>query len=440
MALRPNILIITTDQQSASMMSCSGNPYLKTPSMDRIASWGTRLEHAYTSNPVCSPARFSWYTGRMPSSIGLRKNGIPLETLPEEVHRGGLGNLLKDAGYSTWFGGKQHFPSDLSATTLGFENFENDARDELAKESARHISSFPKDQPWLLAANFINPHDICYQAIRSFKKTEQEQSLVERGKVEIEELEVALSTFTEKDSCPPLPDNFEIPDDEPKAIQWLVDERPFKKSARKEWGEKEWRQHRWAYHRLTERVDEQIGIVLDALEQSGHLENTLIIFTSDHGDHSSAHRLEHKTTFYDESARVPLLIAHPGSGVGGVINRSWVSNIGLDLMATCCDYAGIEKPSWNRGMSLRPLVQGKKDSDEPNGAFVESQIGYMWASKNHKYCQYDVCGFEEVLYDRVADPGEMNNWISDDRKKDVLEEHRASLKKAMAEHGELKVV
>lgn len=436
----PNILFITTDQQSADMMSCAGNSLLRTPNMDRIASWGTRVEHAYTSNPVCSPARFCWYTGRMPSSIQLRKNGTTVKHLPEEVHKGGLGNILRQAGYSTAFGGKQHFPADSTATTLGFDDYEEDERDRLAEETAEKILSFPRDKPWMLAANFINPHDICYKAIRNFQETQEEGKLVSNGGNAIRELDASLASLVDENDCPPLPDNYEIPSDEPEAIRWLVEERPFKKNARQKWGESEWRRHRWAYHRLTERVDEQIGFVLDALEKSGQLENTVIMFTSDHGDHSGAHRLEHKTTFYDESARVPFIIARPGHGTGGQVSTKWIVNAGIDLMATCCDIAGVEQPAWNLGHSLLPLIEDGERADGPTGTYVESQLGFMWATRDHKYIRYDICGDEEVLYDRVADRGEMSNWISDPTKKDVVMQHREALDTAMDQHQKLQLV
>ena len=443
---RPNILVITTDQQSHHMMSCAGNQWLRTPNMDRVAAWGTRLERGYCSDPVCVPARYSWWTGRMPSSIGMRSNHGPLERAPQEVHDGGLGHLMRAADYEVLFGGKVHTPSKIDAETLGFDYFQRDERDRLAVDAAARIRG-KHDRPWFMAVNFINPHDICYQAIRAFADEGFDRMLLKQGEVEIGELDEALqlpSGIDEKtffaEYCPPLPDNHAVPADEPRAIQSIVEQRSFRKRARAQWGEREWRLHRWAYHRLTERVDDQIGVVLDALEISGQLDETVIVLASDHGDHGASHRLEHKATFYDEATRVPLLVARPGNGVAEACDRRWISNIGLDLMATCCDYAGIEQPDYNRGTSLRPVIEGDAGAEPPAGAYGEGEIGFMWVSQDWKYCRYDAAGDEEeALYDLRNDPGEMRNVAGESDKRGIVAGHRAALDSAMAEHEALRV-
>jgi arylsulfatase A-like enzyme len=235
--------------------------------------------------------------------------------------------------------------------------------------------------------------------------------------------------------CPPLPDNHDIPVDEPEAINSLISLRGFRKKARSQWGEREWRLHRWSYHRLTERVDGQIGIVLDALEKSGQLEKTVIFFTSDHGDHSSSHRLEHKTVFYEEAVRVPLIVAHPFQCPDQIVNNEHVVNTGLDLMATCLDYAGAVQPEFNKGISLRTIVEGQ-NSTLASGAYSESQIGYMWTTAAYKYCLYDACGEEEVLYD-LNDPGETRNCAQDPEKAHILKTLRDNLNTQRRIHSEL---
>ncbi len=443
LSMKPNILIITTDQQSHNMMSCAGNPWLKTPAMDRLAAMGTRAERAYCSNPVCTPSRYSWWTGRMPSSIGVRKNGSPLKELPPEIGSGGLGHQLRKAGYETFFGGKAHTPANLSVSSLGFHYYQNNERDLLAIDTAELIRT-RSSQPWCIAANFINPHDICYQAIRAFGKSGAEKGLFERAKIEITELDKALKipegmdeeTFYDK-HCPHLPDNHDVQENEPKAIDDLINQRKFRIEARNNWSEKEWRLHRWAYHRLTERVDRQIAVVVDALECSGQMDNTVIIFTSDHGDHSASHRLEHKTVFYEEAARVPLIVVDPTQKNKGVVNQNTISNVGLDLMTTCCDYAGIETLDEHKGNSLRNLCEDNADPE--SGAYGESQIGTMWVSKTHKYCHYDQCGSEEVLYDLVTDPGETRDCSQDPDKEHILAQHRQAHDRAKEEHRGLRI-
>ena len=110
-AERPNILFIMTDQQSAGMSSCAGNPHLQTPAMDRLAASGIRFERAYATNPVCVPSRFSLQTGLMPSAIGMSQNeDAATAVVTDDMMRNSLGNLLRNAGYETVYGGKTHFP------------------------------------------------------------------------------------------------------------------------------------------------------------------------------------------------------------------------------------------------------------------------------------------------------------------------------------------
>jgi len=446
MSRRPNILIITTDQQHHAMMSGAGNRYLHTPAMDRIASWGTRFTRAYCADPVCVPSRFCWWTGRMPSAIGMSSNGAPRNPdgsrllVDEPVHRGALGHVLRDAGYTTAFAGKQHTPGGLTAESMGFANLTDDQRDRCAVECARFIRR-EHDRPWALAANFINPHDICYMAIRDFPRTDMDHAILRNGDTEMRALDEALrlpdgmseETFF-AEHCPPLPDNFEIQRDEPASIRRVVEERPFKALAREHWGEREWRLHRWAYHRLTERVDAQIGVVLDALERSGALEDTVIICTSDHGDHDGSHKLEHKTVCYDEAARVPLIIAQPGTTPAAAVEELHLAQNGIDLMATCCDYAGIAQPAHNLGHSLRPLAEARRVDDWRAGVYVESQLGHCYVTRTRKYCRYDSAGIEEQLYDLERDPGETRSVHRDSAERAALAQARQSLAKERAAH------
>ena len=411
---RPNILLLITDQQSHHMMSCAGNSYLTTPAIDSLAERGTRISRSYCSNPVCMPSRFSMFTGRMPTEVNLRYNqnkdtiALPDAELPHT-----LGHLLRDAGYACYYGGKQHIPAKLNAERIGFEYFSNDECMALAEESARIIQQ-DHEQPWFVVSSLINPHDICYQAIRSFATMEFDRGLVERGKREIAALDKALQLpegVTEEEFfetyCPPLPDNFEVQSDEPSMIHDLIAERDFRLGAREQWTERDWRLHRWAYHRLTETVDREIGVILDALEASGQLDNTLVLFTSDHGDHSASHRLEHKTVFYDEAARVPLIAQLPGQIPAGVVNETDYANTGLDLLPTICDYAGVTVPEHCRGASLRPVLEDAQAVRD--GVYAENQISYMWVSGDYKYVEYDRGENRIQLYDMKNDPGETRN-------------------------------
>jgi|SaaInlStandDraft_1057018.scaffolds.fasta_scaffold29186_2 arylsulfatase A-like enzyme len=412
---QPNILFIMTDQQSRHMMSCTGYPYVQTPAMDSLAETGVRFERAYCTNPVCVPSRFSLFTGRMPSEIKLQDNGhVRLKEIPEEIKRTGLGWPLKEVGYKTVYAGKQHFPH-MTAEELGFDVLTYDERDELAQMSAGFVAQ-EHEQPWCLVASFINPHDICYMGIRDHVEGELQEGIIRRGTVPLGELDDALAKSEEfpddefwGQHCPPLPPNHQPQDDEPEAIQALLKLRSFRANARENWDDDHWRLHRWAYAKLTERVDGQIGKLLESLKQSPHADNTLIIFTSDHGDHNASHKLEHKTIPYEEAAGIPLIINAPGGTEGKVDNKSVVSN-GLDLFPTICDFAGVDIPKHLQGHSLRPLVEGNEGLRR-EAISIECEIGNAVVSQQHMYMQCFEGEHAEQFYDFEQDPHQTRNSI-----------------------------
>lgn len=397
----PNIIYIYTDQQSETMMSCTGNGYLKTPAMDYIANNGIRFTRAYTTNPVCAPARVSMMTGRFP-------------------------------GYDLVYGGKEHLPLSLSPRALGFTDISDDERDVLPEKAAEYIKGEHK-KPYFMVISLINPHDICYMATRDFANARTLDHLRKNVKIEMETLDRALQLpegvskeqfLTEY--CPPLPPNFEPQEGEPLAIGSLLDRRQFRRSAREEYTEEQWRMHRWAYARLTEMVDAQIQSILDALKESGQEENTLVIFSSDHGDMDASHKMEHKTALYEESANIPFVAMWKGHiPPGKVNNRNLVSN-GLDRLPTVCDYAGIKAQSDPRGRSLRPLFEGK-DIEWRRTLAVESEIGRMVVSEEgYKYVKYDAAGIEECLMDLNKDPYETKHFTKVEAYSEVLSGLRKS--------------
>ncbi|MBN2376006.1 MAG: sulfatase-like hydrolase/transferase [Sedimentisphaerales bacterium] len=437
---KPNIIFICTDQQSASMMSCAGNKWLKTPAMDYIAENGIRFTRAYSTNPVCSPARVSMITGRFAASFNdnqgnpARENhgSMKIGKICDEVKTTTIAAFLQKAGYDLVYGGKEHLPQELTPKALGFQDICDDEREKLAEETAKYIKS-KHDKPYYMVVSLINPHDICYMAIRDFANTESEKNLAKRGKVEIATLDkaskipdrVSEDEFFEK-YCPPLPPNYPPQKDEPKAIDYLLEQRNFRRQARDKYTDRQWRHHRWAYCRLTEFVDSKIQTILDAIKQSGNDENTLVIFSSDHGDNDASHHLEHKTTFYQESANIPFLAMWKGQIPPGQVDNMHLVSNGLDLLPTVCDYAGIHGVSDTRGKNLRPLFEGKyiKWRDTLG---VESEIGRMVVSKdNLKYIKYDAQGLEEQLLDLNSDPHETTHFTDDPKYTSKLNKLRKS--------------
>ena len=212
----------------------------------------------------------------------------------------------------------------------------------------------------------------------------------------------------------------------------IVDQRPFKRHARQTWSTERWRLHRWAYCRLTEMVDRQIGRVLDALRETGQEEDTVVIFSADHGDMDGSHRMEHKTVLYEEAARVPLIMSWKGVTHAGQVDRDHLVSNGLDLLPTICDYAGVVPPDDLEGVSLRTLVEGTPPGDWRERLHVESEFGHMVAAGRYKYVLYDEGRDREQLVDLDSDPGEMSCVTDALELRPVLEGHRDWLRARLA--------
>jgi arylsulfatase A-like enzyme len=440
---RPNILLIITDQQQAAMMSCAGNRYVKTPAMDSLAAAGARFERAYAANPVCVPSRVSMVTGQMPSFFGVRSNAEAGIQAPAVSLKQAMGWVFRNAGYETVYGGKTHWLRGMTPESIGFRNLTGDEREGLAEACARFLQT-QRDRPFLLVASFINPHDICYMAIDDYTRAVGQAPMYPGSRIERQRLAVALKLpegVSRKDFfdrlCPPLPEDFAIPELEPECItEQYVRARMFRYYARTEWPAQRWRLHRWAYCRLTEMVDAQIAKVLSALRRAGLEEKTVVVFTSDHGDLDAAHRLEHKSILYEEAARVPLIVSFRGVTEPGWVDAEHLVSVGLDLIPTLCDYAGIDPSPALRGRSVRPLAEPREAPAWRDQVVVESQAGRMVRTGRFKYVVYAGGNHREQLMDLQRDPGEMVNLAENPKYRDVLVEHRRRLRRWVKQTGD----
>lgn len=190
--------------------------------------------------------------------------------------------------------------------------------------------------------------------------------------------------------------------------------------------DEQWRFYLWSYYRHVEMVDAEVGRVLDALEDSGERENTVIILTSDHGEGRGRHHMVGKNYLYDEASRVPFLISWPGRLPAGKQDTTHLVS-GIDIMPTICDYAGVKAPAEMTGRSVRPLIEGKQI---PWREFVAAEVagnGRMIRTPSHKYIAYADDPVEQ-LFDMRTDTGETKNLAPDSRHAPVLEAHRGLLK------------
>lgn len=408
MAKQPNILYIMTDQQSVNAMSCAGNEYLSTPAFDALAAEGTRFERAYCTYPLCTPSRASMIAGRWPHEVGITGNGQPIDAAYRNQE---LGHLLSQAGYRCAYGGKWHIPEIAVPWGHGFESI--CGFDDVAlPERCRDFFERDHDRPFFLVASFDNPHNIC-----EWRRRQN----VPWGSV---------GRPPRVEDCPTLPANFAIPPFEPEAVRIISRSNP-RIYPDDRYTPEQWRRYRWGYNRLVEKVDAQIGRVLQSLEAVGLHEDTVVIVSSDHGDAQGAHHLVQKTFLYDEATHVPLIIRAPGEPQGQV-DRHLVSN-GLDIYATICDFAGIIPPEGTHGRSLRPLVGGETpDWREYVAAETYRERhrcdGRMICTDRYKYTAYSWGAYREQLIDLEADPGEMVNLAVASKYEDILQHHRDLLR------------
>lgn len=432
----PNVLVIMTDQQSANMLSSTGNKWLYTPALDSLAARGVRFEKAYATNPVCLPSRFSLQTGLFSSVIGVRENDLPvqneyLSTL-ESLKSKSLGNVFKNAGYETYYGGKVHLPTQIDEPKpWGYQVITKDERADLAKSASDFIlNRKSNNNPFLMFLSFINPHDICYDAIKfgwpdSQLAKDTPTELLDALKIPND---VTRKEFFDK-YCPPLPVNHQPMIDEPYTVDSLINLRDFRRAVRDKWTDEEWRMHRWAYARLMEKADSLIGQVLKALDKSGLENNTIVVFTADHGDNDASHKLEHKTFFYEESSRIPFIVSYPWIKEKGIVDSVHLVSNGLDLLPTLCDLTGIKPPEGLYGKSLTPLLENRKTKSWRKHIFMENQLGYMIHTNQYKYELDDKNGSEirEVFTDLSVDPGETRNMINDSKYVNIISKLKKEL-------------
>lgn len=405
----PNILLIITDQQHIDTIAAGGCRHLRTPALDRLKTRGVSFTQSYSSNPVCSPARSSIFTGRASSETGVHVNNLPIRSdIPN------LGQWFsQESDYQTVYAGKWHIPRSFTSDIPGFKVINTgigglgylcDALTSRACEG--FLRNRSQSRAFLMVASFLQPHDIC-EWLRLNTK--------DPGQLRYKELAREL---------PELPDNFQFDRNEPEMVKRTRQARdPFKGN----WSRQQWQYYLWSYYRHIEFVDAEIGRVLQVLEDFGYAKNTLVLLTADHGEGIGHHQMVRKNTLYDESAKVPLLISLAGHIPE---NRTDTTHLvsGLDIMPTLCDYAGIKTPKMMRGRSLLAILEGKSGhGSDFIVTEVSSNRGRMVRTERYKYIKYMNDSVEQ-LFDMRRDSGETKNLAAGSQYASILAEHRKLLK------------
>ena len=448
---RPNILFINTDQHSGEAISAYGNPYLHTPNIDLLHQNGISFSKSYCTDPVCAAARSSWATGLYTSETGVPFNGGQLH--PEILD---IGQVLKKGGYRAFHCGKWHVPGrDVR------ESFEvlYYGKDHIGAGGAAYydsasthavadfLTNYDEKEPFYLQIGYIDPHDVC-----EYLHNHEEKRIpnpIEQGILSADEL-------------PPLPENFNYDERETvlhrvcrRVDDALIHSRILK--AVRDWDELHWRYLRWNYYRFIEKVDAEIGRILTLLQQTHFCDNTLVIFSADHGEACGSHQMFQKFALYEESVRVPFIISGLGDGIAVEKNKfddtHFVS--GVDLLPTVCDYADVDIPEGCQGRSLQPLAEGT-DIPWREYAYIESNYwGRAIIADDYKYItEYIPKTTEDFippgpdskqlglvqLFDKHNDPGENVNLAYEPNYQEVIDAFREKLLKHESQLNRQKIV
>jgi arylsulfatase A-like enzyme len=442
---RPNVLFLIADDLNNDL-GVYGAPVL-TPHIDRLAAAGVRFDRAYTQFPLCSPSRSSMLTGRRPNATGVTANPsakTPMsphfrERLPATVT---LPQLFKNAGwFAARIGKLYHYgvPNNIGTASLddylswdlainprGHDReihdriitigqpgnygatlswYPDDGPDEeqtdglAAVEAVRLLERFARDkQPFFLGVGFYRPHTPYVAPKKYF-------DLYPPDRISLPELSADDTSRT------PAPAYGSA-----QAVQDKMTDARRREAIQ-------------AYRASTSFMDAQVGVVLAALDQLGLRQNTIVVFTSDHGYHLHDHGLWQKQSLFEASARVPLVIAAPGARGSGRVAAGIVEL--LDLYRTLADLAGLTPAEDIDGVSLRPML------DDPAAivkqhAFSQARTGYAVRTPRWRYIEWAAGKTGTQLYDMEQDPRETRNLAADPAHaatvgelRQVLEEYRA---------------
>lgn len=432
---RPNILWYCTDQQRFDTIGALGNPHVRTPHIDRLVESGTAFTHAYCQSPICTPSRSSFMTGLYPSRLHNTRNGN--DTFPEGTPL--ISRLLADASYDCGLIGKFHLRSSglrteprIDGDGFRYWKFSHAPRDDWPEgehdyadwvraqgadlnalrespgrvpaelhqttwattRAIEFLSGDRGDRPWMLNLNIYDPHPPF-----------------------IPPKEYA-DRFSESDMPGP---HFRPSDVE---AQRKLSEADFQTESKAP-GEIGAHRAQADYYAMISLIDDQFGRLVDFLRESGQAENTVIVFTSDHGETLGDHGLLYKgCRFYEGLVRVPLVFSAPwwdgGRQCDGLAEL-------LDLSATLLDVGGVEIPDYHQGRSLLPWLSGERPPGDPIRDFVRCEYFDALAPKftqgngtfatmhrrgDHKLVVYHSLGLGE-LFDLSADPWEHENLWDD---------------------------
>ena len=423
-----NILVLMCDHHRFDALGCLGNPLARTPNLDHLAARSVRFASCFTQSPVCAPARHSLATGRYPHAHGVLTNS-------HKPHPGmfTIAHALKPLGYRRFHLGHMHWTDRDMDNGYEPEITQQMWRDTMPEEAlqryewegqsiTRRTTGGPsprtREQYW--------GYHVATESIRQIEEA------VAKG-----ERFISWTSFTE-----PHPPFFpprdmyaridqsaiQLPDQRPSDAP-LPHERILK--MQREWAhltEVEIRQVIAGYYGMVELADHYCGMVLDALDRLGIRDETIVVWTADHGDQMWEHQLFTKFNMREASVHVPLLIDVPGAEPE--VRHRLTEHV--DLFPTLCGLVGADCPPQMHGRSLVPLLQNGEPEDWKEAVF--SQIGevQMIRTSTEKLDLY--AGIPGEYFDLSEDPGEFYNRIDDPSRSSRITALHESLKKWEQDH------
>jgi len=461
----PNVLLIMCDQLNASVLSCYGGP-VETPNIDRIAREGVRFDQAVCTTPYCSPTRASIVTGMYPHAHGITVN---VGRLSRDRRRGQEGiraddvtteKLLHAAGYATHHYGKWHlWQGPLPYYTDMFRPGQEYVREMAAtfqKVRATARAGWMRWYNWALPVDTAPPFQKAVDALGGrWRNKRFAEFITKMGRLKLpleQNYEVRLADLTTQrikalgdkpflittsfngphdPNVVPSPYYDAFPADK---IELPANRRTREKRFEKQWsrqivadlGEPGLREFLRIYYGMVKMIDDQIGRILKTLDATGLADHTIIVFTADHGDMAGGHGMVWKSTdaFYDEVARVPLLIRHPRRFKPQL---SDLATDTTDLMPTLLELLGRPIPKQVQGQSLVPYLTGQREASSARAFGFSERVGrhpqglrkvrpgtrgsFMIRGRGWKYFRYPQG--DDYLYHLAEDPGETRNLAAD---------------------------
>ena len=434
---RPNIILFMTDQLRQDALGCYGNEICRTPNLDRLAGAGTVFDSAYTTSPVCSPARASLLSGLYPHNHGVLLNThiAPAWCRGLSPDIATFSSLLRDAGYALDYVGKWHVHEDRRPEEFGFHRHVTPAAVRQGKPDTMVYIDFPGGRQ-----SVCGILDAPKEQSASWRCADQGvQFIRERAAVGDQpfflRIDLGAPHFAnivpepfasqyDPAAIPPWPNFDETFAGKPashlrKHREWHLEDKDWK------W----WQQAVAKYYGDVTLLDTCLGRVVAAVEDAGIAADTVIIFSADHGDSMGSHKhFEKAGTMYEEVFRIPLIVRIPGRPAQRIDRFARL----MDLMPTFLELAGLEPPAEIDARSLLPLLRGEQPAGWPDSVYCEHH-GEVWGYQTQRMVRtrgwkyvYNPHDLDE-LYDLSQDPFEMTNRISDPDVREVLDEMKGRL-------------